>query len=70
MSHMCPNCGYEFGLNEEFETVCKKCGFDFNTTIACSSKYQGKCLNTGEVCEVYGLDFEDCPIYLKKTGIL
>ena len=69
MSHMCPNCGYEFGLNEEFETVCKECGFDFNTTVTCSNKYKGKCLHTNETCSVYGLGFEDCPTWLHKKGM-
>lgn len=69
MSHMCPNCGYEFGLNEEFETVCKECGFDFNSTIACADRYKGKCLNTNESCDIYGLNFEECPIWLHKVGL-
>ena len=69
MSHICPNCGYEFGINEEYECVCKECGFDFGTTIQCSYLHNGKCLETGEICTVKGLDFEDCKIYLHTLGL-
>lgn len=62
----CPNCG--FSLEEDFE-ICPSCQFNFNDTISCPFKISLRCIHKSEKCEVSGLDYEICEIYLKKVGI-
>lgn len=59
----CPNCGKE--LNTE---VCE-CGFNFNLYLTCPYIMSEKCIHTNKECKIYGLCFEDCEIYLHKSGI-
>ena len=61
----CPNCGKELSdITEKCE-----CGFNFNGTLDCPYKISLRCCHSGDKCEVSGLDFEDCNVYLKKAGI-
>ena len=59
----CPQCG------KEIETEVCECGFDINTTLSCPFKISLRCVHSQEKCEIFGLDFEDCEIYLAKAGI-
>jgi len=59
----CPQCGKDFE-----EDICE-CGFDLNETLTCPYKLSGNCIHTEKECDVYGLDFEDCQLYLDKAGI-
>lgn len=61
----CPNCGNDMNEDE----ICNNCGFNFNDTLTCPCKVSLRCIHTEEKCEVVGLDFEDCSIYLTKNGI-
>lgn len=59
----CPQCG------KELEGEICKCGFDINETLSCPFKISLRCIHTSEKCEIEGLDYEDCEIYLSKAGI-
>ena len=59
----CPNCG------KEISTETCDCGFDINETLSCPYKVSLRCVHTSEKCEINGLNFEDCPLYLQKSGI-
>lgn len=59
----CPRCGKEIELE-----VCE-CGFNFNETLSCPYLISNACVHTQKQCNVYGLGFEDCSLYLHKAGI-
>lgn len=59
----CPNCGK---LIEEDKC---ECGFNVNETLSCPYRISNKCIHESKECDVYGLDYELCDIYLHKTGI-
>ena len=65
--HMCPECGFE--IEDPAQEICK-CGFDFGTTLDCPYKISGNCVSLKTKCNINGLDFEDCKIYLKDAGIM
>ena len=59
----CPQCG------KEIDTDTCECGFDINETLSCPYIISGNCIHTNKECNVRGLDYEDCHIYLHKAGI-
>lgn len=59
----CPQCG------KEIDSDTCECGFDIATTLGCPYKISGNCVHTNETCEIVGLNYEDCNIYLHKSGI-
>lgn len=61
--YTCPNCG------KDIETETCECGFDINETIECAYKVSGNCIHTNEECKIRGLGYEDCVVYLHKSGI-
>ena len=61
---ICPKCGKEVKLE-----VCE-CGFNFNDLLTCPYKISNKCIHNQNKCEIYGLNFEDCKMYLHKSGII
>lgn len=65
--HDCPNCG--FTINDMNKEICPNCNFDFNDTISCAYKISNKCVHTNKECNIRGLDFELCKIYLHNSGI-
>lgn len=67
MSHTCPVCDYIF--ENAFEDVCPNCSFSFNETLICPYKISQKCVFQNQECDIEGLNFEDCKIYLKEAGI-
>ena len=68
MSHMCPNCGTD--IEDSFQEICPNCKFNFGETLSCGYNINGNCVHTQRPCEMSGLDFEDCKLYLVNTGIL
>ena len=65
--HTCPNCNFD--IDDSSIEVCPQCNFDFNTTLSCPYRISNKCIHINKVCEVYGLNYEACNIYLKQSGI-
>ena len=61
--YMCPQCG------KEIDTEVCECGVDINETLGCAYKISGNCVHTNKECNVRGLDYEECEIYLHKAGI-
>ena len=61
--YFCPKCGKE--IEEE---ICE-CGFDINETLSCPFKISLRCIHNNEKCEINGLNYEDCTLYLEKAGI-
>lgn len=59
----CPNCG------KEIDTDICDCGFNINETITCAYKISGNCVHTNKECNIEGLNYELCEIYLHKSGI-
>lgn len=66
--HQCPQCG--FNIKDSSIEVCEQCGFDFNTTLSCPYKISNRCIHLQKVCDIKGLNFEDCKLYLTKSGIV
>lgn len=62
----CPNCG---NIMRDTEEVCIKCNFNFNDTLSCPYKVSGRCIFTQETCNIKGLGYEECSIYLHKAGL-
>lgn len=60
----CPNCG------KEIDTDTCECGFDIAETLGCAYKVSGNCVHTHKECTVRGLAYEDCDVYLHKSGIV
>ena len=67
MTHFCPSCG--FNIEDSSIEICPNCYFDFNTTLSCPYKISNRCIHLQKVCEIAGLAYEDCKIYLHKSGI-
>ena len=65
--HECPECA--FIMEDSSVEICPNCGFDFNATISCPYKISNRCIHNQNVCAIYGLNYEDCKIYLHKSGI-
>ena len=65
--HECPQCG--FNIEDSSIEICPKCSFDFNATLSCPYKISNKCVHRNSKCDIYGLNYEDCSIYLHKSGI-
>ena len=63
---ICPQCNNEFEDNLE---KCPRCGYNYNTFLNCPYKISGNCVHLQEECDIQGLNFEDCTIYLHKSGI-
>lgn len=59
----CPKCG------KEIDTDTCECGFNVNETLSCPYLISGNCIHTNKECDVYGLDYELCSVYLHKSGI-
>ena len=67
MSMMCPQCGFEI---VEFNLeLCPKCGFDFNSYIDCPHKISNRCVHSGLKCDVAGLNYEICKVFMHKCGL-
>ena len=66
--HECPECG--FSIQDSSLEICPECGFDFNDTISCPYKISNRCIHYQKPCPIHGLDYEDCKIYLHKSGII
>lgn len=67
MSHFCPQCNFE--MKDSGTEICPQCGFDFNDTLSCPYKISRRCIHTRKECLVHGLQYEDCELYLNKSGI-
>lgn len=65
--HTCPQCGFD--IQDSNMEVCANCKFDFNDTLSCPYKISNRCVHTHKECKVYGLAYEDCQMYLHKSGI-
>ena len=65
--HICPNCSLY--IQDSSAEICPQCKFNFNETLSCPYLISKRCVHSGEVCNVYGLDYEDCNTYLHKSGI-
>lgn len=65
--HECPQCG--FNIEDSSIEICPNCQFDFNTTISCPYKISKRCIHSQKPCQIYGLNYEDCKLYLHKSGI-
>lgn len=68
MSHFCPQCNFE--IEDSGCEICPQCNFDFNDTISCPYKISRRCVHISRECNVYGLGYEECKIYLNKSGIV
>lgn len=66
--HECPQCG--FNIEDINIEICPECGFDFNDTISCPYRISNRCIYSRKTCDIYGLDYEDCKLYLTKSGIV
>lgn len=61
--YTCPQCG------KDLETDTCECGFDINETLGCPYKISGNCIHTHIECNINGLGYEECGVYLHKSGI-
>lgn len=61
----CPNCG---SMLETVET-CPNCKYNIACTFSCPFKVSGNCVHEHIECNIEGLDYEVCKIYLKQAGI-
>lgn len=62
---MCPNCGNIITDSDVY--TCPNCTYDFGQLISCVYLDDDKkCFLTGEPCNIKGLDYENCEIYINK----
>ena len=65
--HECPNCGFQ--IEDSGLEICPNCNFNFSSTLSCPYKISKRCVHSHNVCNVIGLDYESCKVYLHKSGI-
>ena len=63
----CPNCG---NIMKDTQEVCENCNFNFNDTLSCPYKVSNRCIFTSDKCNISGLGYEECSIYLHKAGLI
>ena len=62
---LCPNCGNKITNPEIY--ICPNCTYDFGQLISCNYLNESKnCFLTGEPCNIKGLNYENCQIFINK----